>query len=127
MAYYTESGDYIRNPEAYAATGAPMYHSRSRYDTNNINQETDIYRLKLQNGKKYIGKTTDIDRRMEQHFEGRGARVTKKFKPIEGEVIDTCPGYFADDLEQEHTEEYIDRYGYENVRGGQFVNSRTLN
>ena len=32
--YYTESGTYIRNPEAYARTGAPMY--QSRYDNKDI-------------------------------------------------------------------------------------------
>ena len=95
-------------------------------ETTNINEETDIYKLKLQNDKKYIGKTTNIDRRMNQHFSGNGAKVTQKFKPIEGEVIDSCPGFFADKLEQIHTEENIDKYGYENVRGGKYTNSTTL-
>ena len=34
--YYTEYGDKIRNPEAYAKTGAPMY--RSRTCDKNINE-----------------------------------------------------------------------------------------
>ena len=123
--YYTQSGTYIRNPEAYARTGAPMY--RSKYcNSTNINQPTDIYKLNLANGKKYVGKTTDFDRRMNQHFTGQGAKVTQKFKPKSGKVVDSCPGFFADQLEQEHTEKYIDKYGYENVRGGVYVNSKTL-
>jgi len=124
--YYTSNGTYIRNPEAYAKTGAPMF--KTKYgDTLDINQKTDIYKLNLKNGKKYIGKTTDIDRRMNQHFSGNGAKVTKKFKPIDGKVVDSCPGFFSDELEQEYTEDYIDKYGYENVRGGKYTNSKTLN
>lgn len=123
--YYTENGTIIRNPDAYAKTGAPMF--KTKYgNTRNINEETDIYKLNLKNGKKYIGKTTDIDRRIDQHFSGNGSKVTKKFKPIDGEVIDSCPGFFSDELEQIYTEENIDKYGYENVRGGRYTNSKTL-
>ena len=96
MPYYTESGNYIYNPEAYASTGAPMY--KTKYDdSKNINQETDIYRLDLKDGKKYIGKTTDINRRMNQHFNGHGSKVTKKFSPQKGEIIDNCPGFLRTD------------------------------
>ena len=52
--------------------------------------------------------------------------MTKKFKPIEGVVIDTCPGYFSDKLEQKHTDRAIRKYGYDKVRGGKYVNSKTL-
>jgi|TARA_B110000483_G_C18201784_1_gene545575 hypothetical protein len=122
--YYTEKGVYIRNPDAYARTGAPMYQSKS--GSTNINKETSIYKLNLQNGKKYIGKSTDVDRRMDQHFSGNGAKVTQKFKPIEGKVLDSCPGYFADGLENEYTEDYMEKNGYDNVRGGSHCNSKTL-
>ena len=125
MPYYTKSGDYIHNPEAYARTGAPMY--KTKYgETKNINEETDIYKLKLENDKIYIGKTSDFDRRMQQHFTGNGAKVTKKFKPIDGDIVDSCPGFFADKLEQKHTNKNINKYGYENVRGGKYTNSKTL-
>ena len=123
--YYTGKGVHIRNPDAYARTGAPMYQTKS--GSTNINKETAIYKLNLQNGKKYIGKSTDVDRRMDQHFSGNGAKVTQKFKPIEGKVLDSCPGYFADDLENEYTEDYIEKNGYDNVRGGRYCNSNTLN
>jgi len=42
-------------------------------------------------GKKYIGKTKNIDRRMKEHFSGNGSMVTKKFKPKQGEILDSCP------------------------------------
>ena len=63
--YYTEYGKKIYNPDAYAKTGAPMY----KYNSNvNINQKTQIYKLNLEDGKKYVGKTTNIDKRMDQHM-----------------------------------------------------------
>ena len=123
--YYTRKGDYISYPEAYAKTGAPMYETKYG-ETPNINRETDIYKLELEGGKKYIGKTTNIDCRMDQHFSVNGSQVTKKFKPIEGEVIDVCPGFISDEIEQEHTEDNISTHGYQNVRGGKYVNSKTL-
>lgn len=123
--YYTESGQKIRNPEAYAKTGAPMYKTKISESTD-INAPTTIYKLNLQGGKKYVGKTTNFERRMDQHFSGNGAKVTKKFKPIDGKVVGEVPGFFSDDVEQEYTEHYIEKYGYANVRGGMYTNSKTL-
>ena len=81
--YYTKYGKIIHNHSAYAKTGAPMY----EYNTNvNINQKTQIYKLNLEDGKKYVGKTTNVNKRMNQHFSGNGAKVTQKFKPINGEI-----------------------------------------
>ena len=49
--YYTSNGTYIRNPEAYARTGAPMY--KTKYgDSKDINAPTVIYKMNLTNGKK---------------------------------------------------------------------------
>ena len=122
--YYTKQGKKIHNPSAYAKTGAPMY--KGGGSSKNINEPTSIYKLNLEGGKKYIGKTANIDRRMDQHFSGNGAKVTQKFKPVDGEIIDECPGFFSDQVEQEHTDKNIKKHGYENVRGGKYVNSKTL-
>jgi len=123
--YYTETGEKVRNPEEYALTGAPMY--KTKYgDSKDINAPTAIYKMNLVDGKKYIGKTTDVDRRMNQHFTGNGSKVTRKFKPISGEVIDEVPGFFSDAVEHEYTEEHIEKHGYNNVRGGYYTNSKTL-
>jgi len=124
--YYNYYGQVIMNPRAYAATGAPMYTSQHGHYRKNINKITYIYKLELEHGKKYIGKTEDPDRRMYQHFSGNGAKVTQKFKPIKGEIIDKVPGYFSDEVEQAHTNKFIKQYGYNNVRGGKYVNSHTL-
>ena len=124
MSYYTKSGTYIRNPEAYANTGAPMY--KSKYDNKNINKPTSIYKAELVHDKKYIGKTCDFDKRCDQHFTGNGSMVTKKFNPKYITEIDKVHGFFSDDIEQYYTEKYICKYGYQNVRGGQYTNSKTL-
>jgi hypothetical protein len=123
-SYYTESGSKIHNPEAYARTGAPMY--KGYNSDKNINKETTIYKVNCNSGKKYIGKTTDFDRRMDQHFSGNGSKVTQKFKPKSAKEIDSCPGFFSKELEQPHTEKTIEKHGYDKVRGGSYVNSKTL-
>ena len=120
--YYTKSGNIIHNNEAYARTWAPMFD----YKGNNINKTNTIYKANLSHGKKYIGKTTNIDRRINQHVQGRGAQVTKKFKPKSFEIVDEVPGYFSSEVEQYHTEKNIKKYGYNNVRGGVYTNSKTL-
>ena len=126
MKYYTKNGAFIYKPKAYAKTGAPMYMTKIGKSTN-INRTTYIYKLNLENNKKYIGKTTNIDRRMYQHFNGCGSKVTQKFKPMDWKIIDTCFGYFSDKKEQKYTNKYIYKYGYDNVRGGKYINSITLN
>lgn len=123
--YYTQSGEKIRYPETYALTGAPMF--KTKYsESKDINAPTTIYKLNLEDGKKYVGKTTNFDRRMDQHFSGNGSKVTKKFKPIDGKTIDEVTGFFSDEVEQGCTEEYIKKYGYDKVRGGYYTNSKTL-
>jgi len=143
--YYTSYGKPIRNPEAYAATGAPMHKNFTTrtgkkiydpdaytksggqlYSNKDINEERSIYKVECRGGKKYIGETSNFDRRMDQHFSGRGAKVTKKFQPKNALELDRVPGYFAKEVEQEYTEEYIEKYGYDNVRGGKYTNSKTL-
>ena len=123
--YYTQSGQKIRKPEAYAMTGAPMYETKCPESTD-INAPTAIYKLNLKGGKKYVGKTTDVDRRMDQHFSGNGSQVTKKFKPLHYEILEVCDGYFSNEREQYHTKQNIRHNGYDSVRGGKYTNSRTL-
>lgn len=120
--YRTANGNKIVYPSQYAKTGAPMFDSRGR----NVNAPTAIYQLNCSHNKKYVGKTTNVERRMKQHFTGRGSQVTKKFAPKSGRVVATCHGFFADQVEQDFTNKAIGRYGYCNVRGGKYTNSKTL-
>lgn len=120
--YKTVSGTKIYRPEQYAKTGKPMINKKGK----NINAKTSIYEIKCTDGKRYIGKTTNMDRRMRQYFTGNGAQVTRKFAPVSATQIATCNGYFSNEVEQQITEEKIHKYGYGNVRGGCYTNSKTL-
>lgn len=76
-----------------------------------------IYVLQLENGKYYIGKTTNPDFRLENHFQGNGSSWTKKYKPIKVlEIIPNCDNYDED----KYTKKYMDKYGIDNVRGGSY-------
>jgi hypothetical protein len=101
MPYYTKYGKPIRNVRAYASTGAPMYKGKS---SNNINKRRSIYKVECQNGKKYIGETGNFNKRINQHFNGAGSKVTQKFKPKSARELDRVPGYFAKEAEQYYTE-----------------------
>lgn len=48
------------------------------------------YSLNLKNGKKYVGYTTDIHRRLKEHFSGRGAKVTQQVKPLSVNHVQKC-------------------------------------
>ena len=40
-----------------------------------------VYVLELQNGRVYVGKTTNVERRLSQHKNGTGSEFTKIWKP----------------------------------------------
>lgn len=119
MVYYTQTGSRVYSPRAYALTGAPMYDEQG----NNVNELKTVYVAHLENGKKYIGYTRDFYRRCDQHFSGRGARVTQKYRPYRIDEIERVPGYFAVEYEQYCTAEFMKEFGYDRVRGGKYVNS----
>lgn len=87
-----------------------------------------IYTLLLDNMKYYIGQTRNIDHRFEQHKQGKlGSEWTKENSPIKVlEVIDTPFEINSEAmfLENSITFEYMKKYGWRNVRGGDFC---TLN
>jgi hypothetical protein len=77
-----------------------------------------IYILELENKKYYVGKTTNPDFRLEQHFNNSGSQWTKKYKPIKTlELNPNCDDYDED----KYTRIYMDKYGINNVRGGSYV------
>ena len=56
-----------------------------------------IYILELENKKYYVGKTTNPDFRLEQHFNNSGSQWTKKYKPIKIlELKSNCDDYDED-------------------------------
>jgi hypothetical protein len=76
-----------------------------------------IYILELENKKYYIGKTNNINFRLDQHFNSSGSQWTKKYKPIKVlEVIPNCDDFDED----KYTLKFMEKYGINNVRGGSF-------
>jgi len=76
-----------------------------------------IYVLQLEQGKYYIGKTSNPHFRIEQHFLLGGTAWTTKYKPLNVlEIIPNCDDYDED----KYTRRYMDKYGIDNVRGGSF-------
>ena len=78
---------------------------------------TNIYILKLQSGKYYVGKTTDLERRKQEHINGTASAWTKKYKPVSVEKI--IPNASAFD-EDKWTKIYMEKHGVENVRGAAY-------
>lgn len=79
---------------------------------------TSIYVLRLTDNKFYIGKSSDVERRVQQHIDGEGAGWTRKYPPVElCDLYDEMSHFDEDRI----TKEYMSKYGIENVRGGSYV------
>jgi predicted GIY-YIG superfamily endonuclease len=71
-----------------------------------------VYCLRLESGKFYVGKSTDIDERLKSH----SAKWTQEYDPIS--VDDVFPANTElKALEREVTLMYMSKYGWQNVRG----------
>ena len=80
--------------------------------------KTNIYVLRLQGGRYYIGKSDNVIDRYQQHLSGRGSAWTRKYKPISLErTIKNVSPFDEDKL----TKEYMSQYGIDKVRGGSYV------
>lgn len=74
-----------------------------------------VYVLLLENDKYYIGFTNrDVDKRFTEHLSGKGAQWTKKYPMVD--VVAITPG--DETKEKELTLEYMQKYGWWNIRGG---------
>ena len=74
-----------------------------------------IYVLKLKSNKYYVGKTDNPNFRLNDHFKSNGSEWTKKYKPIT--IHEIRPDCNSKD-ETIITQEYMEKYGIDNVRGG---------
>ena len=83
-------------------------------DSSNRKSETTLYVLELQSGKYYVGSTSNLHKRFQEHKSGNGAAWTKKYPPIKI-VYQTKGSKF---LEDGLVYDYMSRYGIQNVRGG---------
>lgn len=87
-----------------------------------MNKPIQIYALRLADGKYYIGQTNHPVRRLTQHKLGKGALYTQLHEPLE---ILHCEEFNVDRqqalyFENKLTLEYMQQYGWKNVRGGAF-------
>lgn len=81
-------------------------------------KDLNIYIIKCQHDKYYIGKSKNLENRILQHFQEIGSAWTGLHKPIE--VVDTIKN--ADNFDEDkYTKIYMAKYGMDNVRGGSYV------
>jgi hypothetical protein len=73
-----------------------------------------IYVLKLIDDRYYIGRTSNIIIRIEQHFTNNGSIYTKMYNPLK--VIEV-EEELTKDAEKNKTLFYMEKYGFEKVRG----------
>lgn len=79
---------------------------------------TNIYILKLQGGRYYVGKSDNVMKRYGEHLSGNGSAWTRKYKPIGIEKVIENVSPFDED---KFTKEYMVKYGMDKVRGGTYV------
>ena len=77
-----------------------------------------LYVLKLEKGKWYVGKTTDLIKRYQQHVGGHGSAWTSKYSPVS--LTESKPITSVHD-ENNTTKDLMKKYGVENVRGGSYT------
>lgn len=95
-----------------------------RYCENEAIYSWVVYVLYLEDEKWYVGLTHDVERRFEEHCNGRGAEWTRIHKPIE--IVfrwhtPTNKRAEGEDIENKTTIEMMKVFGRENVRGGYYV------
>jgi predicted GIY-YIG superfamily endonuclease len=77
-----------------------------------------VYVLELEGGHFYIGKTTDVEKRLKEHKAGKGAGYTSLYKPKK--LVEVRP-MKSDHDENTLTREYMAKYGVDKVRGGAYT------
>ncbi len=76
-----------------------------------------IYVLKLENHKYYVGRSGNVQDRIEAHIQGNGCEYTKRYKVKKVvEIIETEDLFEEDKV----TKKYMSKFGIENVRGGSY-------
>ena len=79
---------------------------------------TNVYALKLANGKYYIGKSDNLEQRIGNHFTGSGSAWTREHAPVKVVEVRENVSRFEED---KMTKEYMEKYGIDNVRGGAYT------
>jgi predicted GIY-YIG superfamily endonuclease len=77
-----------------------------------------VYILKLENGKYYVGKSTNVERRFQQHLNGKGSNWTNFYKPLQ--ILEFTEEQTEFD-EDNKTKQLMIEHGIDNVRGGSYT------
>lgn len=82
------------------------------------NSGCSIYILKLRGSKYYVGRTSNIEKRLSQHSRGAGSSWTRKH-PVDKllRVFHNCDAYDEDKF----TLKLMEKFGVDSVRGGSYV------
>jgi predicted GIY-YIG superfamily endonuclease len=79
---------------------------------------TNVYVLRLEGGRYYVGKSHDIMFRYRQHLDGNGSAWTRKYKPV---LLDMMLENVSPFEEDKITKEFMAKYGIDKVRGGSYA------
>lgn len=85
-----------------------------------------LYVLKLEYDYVYVGITSNLRKRIRNHFFGICAKITQKFMPFEVlDIIECRPiRAEAEQIEDNVTEHLFNTYGKYNVFGGKYCNTK---
>ena len=81
----------------------------------------DVYVLECEGGYYYVGRTGDSEKRLKQHFLGKGAKWTRKHKPRR--IVNYLRNVKKSD-EKKIAERMIKKHGASKVRGGPYIKTK---
>lgn len=87
-----------------------------RFKERNKSKGHYVYTLNLEGGKKYVGYSSNVKRRIAQHFNGTGAAVTRECRPISVHSVKKCSS-----KEKAQNAERIVYYNMKNYHGSDKV------
>lgn len=84
-----------------------------------------VYILELENGKYYVGSTTNRKRRLQEHIKRKGSKWTKEHRPVRVlREYRRIPSRYVLGMESRVTAECMLKFGVDNVRGSMFCGTR---
>ena len=115
---YRKSNSYKKSNYTKKSKASNSTKGKSKASNSNSNKQAYVYSLNLKNGKKYVGMTQNLEKRMGQHFLGKGAKWTQKNKPVSINHVQKCKSYeSAKKAETIVYKKMRDYHGIKKVRG----------